>query len=152
MMQPRFVDTYGYQTKLVIPNADFVVYGHPTNFNYFVNTDVTAAQDADRAYQTSSRKGHTRRKYVGDPNPRSVAATSYTYVDDPGRKIGNSIPGWSFILDDGTERRQFTCSGDVLMLIAWLEDEMTRDTKLYTNGARYIIKAAVAEGGLVADS
>ena len=59
---------------------------------------------------------------------------------DPGRKVGSALPGYSFILDDGTETRQFTTDADVIDLHSYLLGELNADTKLYTQGARYIIK------------
>ena len=61
---------------------------------------------------------------------------------DPGRKVGNALPGYEFILDDGTEKRQFTTDADVMDLHAYLKGELLKQTKLYTNGARYVIEAA----------
>jgi hypothetical protein len=58
---------------------------------------------------------------------------------DPGRKVGNSIPGFSFILNDGTEKRQFTLEGDVMDLHAYLLTELNGFTVLYTQGASYRI-------------
>ena len=64
---------------------------------------------------------------------------------DPGRKVGSAFPGFSFILDDGTERRQFTLEGDVMDLHSYLLSQLNAETKLYTQGARYTINP-VAEG------
>ena len=64
---------------------------------------------------------------------------------DPGRKVGNALPGFSFILDDGIEKRQFTLDGNVMDLHAYLVAQLKVDVKLYTQGARYDI--AKAEGG-----
>lgn len=146
MIEPRFVDSYSYQTKLVVPDQPWLIYGHPANFNHFVTTPLVPASAAGREYQGGQKKAHSRRAYVNDPTPSSVATHGYSYVHDPGRKTGNAIPGWSFILDDGTEKRQFTTTGDVVTLIAYLEDEVKGPTRLYTNGARYDISPA-AEGG-----
>ena len=65
---------------------------------------------------------------------------------DPGRKVGSALPGFSFILDDGTEKRQFTLQGNVMDLHAYLVGELNAETKLYTQGARYVI--APASGAL----
>lgn len=145
-MALRFVDSYGYDTKLVIPDLDWNIYGHPVNFAYFVKTPLVAAVDGERETRTTNRKASTRRRYKGDPNPINVDAHVMDYIYDPGRKVGSAIPGWSFILDDGTERRQFTTTGDVQNLILYLQDELKKDTKLYTQGSSTVIKAA-AEGG-----
>ena len=64
---------------------------------------------------------------------------------DPGRKVGTALPGFSFILDDGTEKRQFTLEGDVMDLHAYLVSEVNAETKFRTQGARYVINPA-AEG------
>ena len=146
MTTPRFVDNLGYQTKLLILGVDFVVYGHPVNFNYFVNTPAVEASSVARQYQTSDRKEHKRRAYKGASVLSTIPATSYSYIDDPGRKIGNAMPGWSFVLTDGIEKRQFTTTADVLQLIAYLEDDASKDLRLYTQGARYTIKAAAGQG------
>lgn len=145
-MSTRFIDTYGYDTKLVVPDQPWAIYGHPTNFNYFVTTPLVPAVSAGRQYQSGIKKAHTRRKYVNDPSPSNVSSHNYAYVDDPGRRVGNAIPGWAFILDDGTEKRQFTTTGDVVTLIAYLEDSVKKDTRLYTQGASTVIKAASADG------
>ena len=65
---------------------------------------------------------------------------------DPGRKVGNALPGFSFILDDGTERRQFTLQGNVMDLHAYLITELNAETKLYTQGARYVITPTAPAG------
>jgi hypothetical protein len=42
----------------------------------------------------------------------------------PGRKVGNALPGEPFILDDGTEKRQFTFAGNVVDLHAFLTSDV----------------------------
>lgn len=149
MNQPRFVDTYGYQTKLTVPDQPWVIYGHPSNFNHFVTTPLVPVAAAGREYQQGNKKSHSRRSYKGDQVTSTVAGHSYGYLHDPGRKTGNAIPGWAFILDDGTEKRQFTTTADVVALVAYLEDEVKAATRLYTNGARYDL-APSAQGNYVA--
>ena len=146
MTEPRFTTNQSYQTKLVVPDQPWYIYGIAANINHFLTTPLTAFTAGDRQYQQVPRKAHTRRQYVGDSTPSSVSATTYAMLDDPGRKTGNSIPGWSFILDDGTEKRQFTTTADVVTLVAWLEDNVKAATRLYTQGARYDL-AAPAQGG-----
>ena len=143
--QPRFVDSYSYQTKLVIPDLDWNIYGHPANFAYFVKTPLVAAQDGAREMKSGSRKAHNRRAYTKAQTTSSVAGHVRDWIYDPGRKVGNAIPGWAFVLDDGTERRQFTTTGDVQNLVLYLQDEVKKVTQLHTQGARYTISPA-AEG------
>ena len=152
MNQPRFVDTYNYQTKLVVPDQPWVIYGHPTNFNHFVTTPLVPITAGDREYQGGTKKAHSRRQYKGDTTPSSVASHGYSYLHDPGRKTGNAIPGWNFILDDGTEKRQFTTTADVVTLVAYLESDVKAATRLYTSGARYDLVPAEEGGYVAADS
>ena len=127
-------------------DTTFFIYGEPANINYFVNTDLTPISEEGTENKQVSVKAHTRRRYVGDENPINVSSASRTFLVDPGRKIGNALPGSPFILDDGTEKRQFTLQGDIIDLHAWLVGEASMDLKLYTNtGTRYTI--AAAEGG-----
>ena len=137
MTEVRFVNTYSYRTKLVVPDQPWFIYGNPANINYFLTTPLVPATEGGREYQSSQVKAHSRRRYVGDPTPSNVAAHTYAYLDDPGRKTGNAIPGWSFILSDGTEKRQFTTTGDVITLVAFLEGAVSKECRLYTQGARY---------------
>jgi hypothetical protein len=145
-MATRFVDTYGYDTKLVVPSVDWFIYGHPQNFAYFVETPLVPAVEGGRVTKQGNKKTHTRRRYVGDPSPVTVAGHIFDYLYDPGRKVGSAIPGWSFILDDGVEKRQFTTTGDVQNLVLYLQDNIKMTCKLYTQGASTVIKKT-ANGG-----
>jgi hypothetical protein len=130
----------GYDTKLVVPGNPWFIYGIPTNINYFLTEPLVPVAARGVEYQTGTRKEHKRRKYVGDPTPSTIPEHPYAYMDDPGRKVGNALPGWSFILDDGTEKRQFTTTADVVTLVAFLETAVKGYTRLYTQGARYKLK------------
>jgi hypothetical protein len=145
-MATRFVDTYSYQTKLVVPEVNWCIYGNPQNFNYFVTTPLVPAVDAGRVTKTGTKKTHPRRRYVGDPSPMTVEGHTFDYLYDPGRRVGSAIPGWSFILYDYTEKRQFTTTGDVQNLVLYLQDNLKRTTRLYTQGASTDIKIS-ANGG-----
>ena len=147
MIESRLVWDQGYRTKLVIPDANWCIYGHPTNFNYFVNTPLVPAVNGERVFTTKNKSEHKRRRYVGDPAPSNVSAHSYGHVYDPGRKTGRAIPGWSFILSDGVEKRQFTTTGDVILLTDYLEKNLKMKCRLYTQGANTEIAAATAGGG-----
>ena len=125
---------------------DFSIYCIPANFNYFVKTDLVPDTEEGVVNKQSSVSAHTRRKYIDDPAPSNVSGHSREYMYDPGRKVGNSIPGFSFILDDGVEKRQFTLDGNVMDLHAYLVSDLSVDVKLYTQGARYVIEAAAGEG------
>lgn len=117
----------------------------PANFNYFVDTDLTPDEEAGATNSQSNVKAHNRRLYYNDDTGVNVDAHQREYMTDPGRKVGAALPGYDFILDDGTERRQFTTNADVMDLHAYLVSDLSAKTKLYTQGARYVITPA--EGG-----
>ena len=131
--------------KCTPTGQDFAIWCIPTNFNYFVKTDLVPDSADSVVNKQTSVKAHTRRKYKGDPAPANVGQSTRDFMVDPGRKVGNALPGFSFILDDGTEKRQFTLQGNVMNLHAYLVTELNAETKLYTQGARYVITPA-AEG------
>lgn len=115
------------------------IYAEEANINHFLSTPLAPASAGSIVNKTSEVKTSTRRQYVGDPTPINVSAHSRTFMYDPGRKVGNSLPGEPFILDDGTEKRQFTFAGNVVDLHAFLMSDVVEETKLYTTGARYVI-------------
>lgn len=132
--------------KCTPTGRDFSIWCIPANFNYFVKTELTPDSVGAVVNKQTSVSAHQRRKYVGDPAPSNVSGHGREFMYDPGRKVGSALPGFSFILDDGTEKRQFTLDGDVMDLHAYLVSEVNNETKLYTQGARYVI-AAATEGG-----
>ena len=132
--------------KCTPDGAEFSVWCIPDNFNYFVTTPLTPDSDGGIVNSQSNVKAHTRRQYAGDLITMNVAAHTREYMIDPGRKVGSALPGFSFILDDGTEKRQFTLEGNVMDLHAYLVTELKKETKLYTQGARYVVTPAGESG------
>ena len=126
----------------------FFIYGEPANINYFVTTPLTPVSEEGAQTRQASVSAHTRRRYAGDVNPINVSGSQREYLYDPGRKIGNALPGSSFILNDGTEKRQFTLQGDVVDLHAYLVGEAAMDLTLHTaSGTKYTIAAASGDAG-----
>ena len=115
------------------------IYGEAANINYFLTTPLTPASEGGIVNKTSNVKAHTRRRYVGDKTPSNVSGGERVYMYDPGRIRLNVLPGEPFILDDGTEKRQFTFTGNVVDLHAFLMSDVKEETKLYTTGAPYVI-------------
>lgn len=130
--------------KHSVDGQDLAIIGETPNINYFLKTALTPDSETDVVNKTSTKKAHTRRKYVNDPAPSNVVQHSYEFMYDPGRIDLQTLPGIPFILDDGTEKRQFTCVGDVMDLHAFLVGNAKMDLKLYTSGPPYVIKAADA--------
>ena len=115
------------------------IYAEEANINYFLTTPLEPASVGSVVSKTAVVKAHTRRQYVGDPTPVNVSGGDRVFMYDPGRKVGNALPGEPFLLDDGTEKRQMTFSGNVVDLHAFLLSDVKEETKLYTTGARYVI-------------
>lgn len=125
--------------KMTPDGQDFSIWGIPANINYFISATLVPDSEESVVNKTTSVKAHTRRRYVGDPAPINVSGHGRTFMYDPGRKVGNALPGFSFILDDGTEKRQFTLEGDVMDLHAYLLTTLNNPTRLFTQGASYTI-------------
>ena len=142
----RFVQGTVPAQELAVVGHSWNIWAIPANFNYFVDTDLVPAENEGSEERTASKSSHTRRRYVGDDAPINVGAHSYTYLYDPGRKVGSALPGYSFILDDGTEKRQFTTNAPVASLYGYLLADLSNKTALYTQGARYILDPAAGDG------
>lgn len=121
---------------------NFSIIGETPNINYFLKTSLTPDSVGGVVNDTTTRKESKVRRYVGDPTPFTRPGGPMRYMYDPGRIDLQTLPGRSFILDDGTEKRQFTLVGDVMDLHAFLVTEAKADLKLYTQGAPYVIAAA----------
>ena len=130
--------------KFVPEGFELAIYAEEANINYFLTTPMTPASVGAVVSKTATVKASTRRQYVGDPTPVNVSGGERVYMYDPGRKVGNALPGKPFILDDGTEKRQMTFSGNVVDLHAFLLSDVKEETKLYTTGARYVIPKPTA--------
>lgn len=131
--------------KCTPDGKDFSIWCIPANFNYFVTSPLTPDTVDGVVNKSTTVKAHYRKRFVGDLEGSNVKTHSRDYMYDPGRKVGNALPGFSFILDDGIEKRQFTLDGNVMDLHAYLVSQLKVDVKLYTQGGRYDI--AKAEGG-----
>jgi hypothetical protein len=125
--------------KCTPTGKDWSIWCIPENFNYFVKTELEPDSDGGVTNVSQNVKAHSRRLYYNDIIKVNVSAHSREVLVDPGRKVGSALPGYSFILDDGTEKRQFTTDADVVDLHAYLLTEVNAVTKLYTTGARYVI-------------
>ncbi len=130
--------------KHTIDGQDLAIIAETANINYFLKTELVPDSVDGVVNKTSTRKAHTRRKYVGDPAPSNVTSHSYEFMFDPGRIDLQTLPGRPFILDDGIERRQMTFVGDVIDLHSFLVSDAARDMKLYTVGPPYVITTTEA--------
>lgn len=132
--------------KCTPAGKDWSIWCIPANFNYFVKTDLVPDSEEGTTNGQSTVKAHERRLYYNDIIKVNVSASTREYMVDPGRKVGSALPGYSFILDDGTEKRQFTTNATVMDLHAYLLTEINNATLLYTEGARYALAVAAENG------
>ena len=130
--------------KMVPAGTDIAIYGEPANINYFLNTDLTPVSETGAVDKTTTVKSHTRRRYATDSSPVNVSGSSREFLYDPGRRNGSAIPGNPFILDDGTERRQFHYTGTLMDLHAFIKGDASMDLVLFSQSAAYDIAAAEA--------
>ena len=128
--------------KHSIDGKDLAIIGETANINFFVTTPLTPDSVVGVVNKSTTKKQHTRRKYVGDPAPSTVTQHAVEFMYDPGRIDLQTLPGKSFVLSGGGEKRQFTYVGDVKDLHAYLLGDAAMDLKLYTTGAPYVIAAA----------
>ena len=128
--------------KMTIPGGAVTIIGEPANINYFINTDLVPDSEANTENRQSAVRAHTRRQYVGDPTAINVSQSNRTWLYDPGRRNGAAIPGNPFVLDDGTEKRQFHYTGNFIDLHAFLVGEASMDLTLYSQSAAYSIAEA----------
>ena len=142
----RFVEPTVPAQKLAVVGHTWNIWAIPANFNYFVDTALSPVSEEGSEERTATRSAHTRRRYVGDSAPINVSGSSYSYLYDPGRKIGNALPGWSFILDDGTEKRQFTTTATYAQLYGYLLADLTNTTTFYSEGSSVELVPEAGDG------
>ena len=133
--------------KMVPAGKDIAIYGEPDNINYFVETDLVPASAGSVVNKTANVSSSTRRRYAGDSSPSNVKSHTREFLFDPGRRNGAAVPGKPFILDDGTEKRQFSFTGNFMDLHAYLVGEAAMALTLYSPSAAYSIAKAGGGGG-----
>ena len=126
-------------------DSNISIIGETANINYFLKTALTPDSVGGVVNDSTSRKESKVRRYVGDPTPYTRPGGPMRFMKDPGRIDLQTLPGSSFILDDGVEKRQFTFTGAVIDLHAFLVGDAKMDLKLYTTGAPYVIAAASSQ-------
>ena len=120
------------------------------NLNFYLKTNLTAADLGDPVNKQVAVKAHTRRQYPGDASQINVAGASREFVVDPTRRSGNGLPGRSImmVMDaglPGEERRTFTLKGRWVDFHAWMTTNAKAQVDIINNtGARYTIPATTA--------
>ena len=126
--------------KHSIQSGKAAIYAETANLNYFLKEDLEPDTAGGVTNQQASVSSYTRRIFPGDISPATVSAHTREYLVDPGRKNGVATPGQEMILDDGTEKRQFTYVGPWTEVHAFLTSGLkVGTTKCYSASARYDI-------------
>ena len=149
--QPRFVDgTIGGYYKYVETNPtagdELILWTiAPANLSYFIDiaaAGLEPAASADVVVGATETKGgsSTVQRFPGDPNGFSRSNTSKIVMKNRTVRHGRALPGKSFILEDDTEKRQFTYQGDLKNLHALLVAHLKMEVKFtHFNGSWEII-------------
>ena len=122
-----------------VDGFELAIYAETANINFFLNTPLAPVSVDGVVNKTSTVKAFTRRQYKGDPSLINVSGHDRTFMYDPGRKNGNSLPGDPFILSAGGEKRRFTFTGNVIDLHAFLTSDVKAETRFYSPSASYVI-------------
>ena len=95
------------------------------NLTYFADTAALVDKTASGVDKQILVKAHTASRFMRDPAPYQVQATSYQRSYGAGLNKG-ALPGYTvtFVSDaglPGEERRQFQYTGTLSALVAWLK-------------------------------
>lgn len=118
----------------VIPDSGTIkggdLYDKFGNLTYFA--DVTALDDKARTGQDLSVQvsAHSTNSFMGDPAPSSVKAHT-RYVSTGLRRSKGGYPGYTITLSDGTETRDFSYTGTMSGLVAWLKTTAKVEVNLF---------------------
>ena len=97
------------------------IYDKYSNLQYFA--DVTGLEDlastggTDTEYQ---RKAFTRKPYLNSKASISVPQTTVNVVTGVNQSKG-ALPGYTFFLQSGTEKRAFTTTASISAVWSWLK-------------------------------
>ena len=129
----------------VIPNQGTMrggdLYDRYDNFEYFADTTALTEKVSQSVDVQISRKALSRSAFMRDPAPASVAGTTYN------RSVGlygskGAYPGRAvvFVSDaglPGEERRQFSWTGTMSALVAWLKTTANMAIDIHVDGTPY---------------
>ena len=102
------------------------VYAIEDNWNYFVtDTADVAGTTVSKTYRVPGSQVH---RFPGDPLPFNRGAYTATRALPVAR--GRALPGKPFILSDGIETRQFSFTGSLTSLYAYVMSAAKKDFTL----------------------
>ena len=100
------------------------------NLAYFAVVDALEDKTQTQRDLQVSVKSHARKKFLGDPSPGTVKASTRN-VSMGIRRTKGAVPGYKITLDDGLEKRVFQYTGTMSCLYAWLKDTAARPIDLF---------------------
>ncbi len=117
-----------------------------TNLAYFADVDALVDKTQTGTDLAVSVKQHTRSRFMGDPAPSTVKASTRN-ISVNIRQTKGAIPGYTIGLSSGTENRQFQYTGSMSGLYAWLKTTALVQIDLTgPSGTPYDPIPAVSEG------
>ena len=133
--EPISYDTFSH----TVEGKEVKVYAIAANWNYFVTDTADVAGSA--VSKTYSVPGSQVHRFPGDPLPFNRGSYSATRTLPVAR--GRAIPGKPFVLTDGIETRQFSYTGSLTSLYAYVTSAVKKDCTLVSSAgkARPIKKA-----------
>lgn len=134
----------------VIPDSSNIkggdLYDKFGNLSYFADVDGLEDKATTGADISPSVSAHSRNSFMRDPAPSSVKAHT-RYVSTGLRQSKGGFPGFVITLSDGVETRDFSYTGTMSGLVAWLKDNAKVDISLYgPTGTPYDTILAVQAG------
>ena len=118
----------------VIPDSSTIkggdLYDKFGNLTYFADTSSLSDKATTGQDLSVSVSGHTRSSFMGDPAPSTVTAHT-RYVSTGLRQSKGGFPGFGITLSDGTETRDFSYTGTMSGLVAWLKTTAKVNITLY---------------------
>jgi len=134
----------------VIPDSSNIkggdLYDKFGNFGYFA--DVTALEDKTTTGEdkVSTVKTYSRNSFMRDPAPSSVDSHQ-RYFSTGLRRSKGGYPGFDITLSDGIETRDFTYTGTMSALVAWLKTKAKVDINMFgPTGTPYKTIPAASQG------
>jgi hypothetical protein len=118
----------------VIPDTGTVkggeLYDKFGNLSYFADVDGLEDKTTTGQDLAVSVSAHSTNSFMGDPAPSSVRAHT-RYLSTGLRRSKGGYPGYPVTLSDGTETRDFSYTGTMSGLVAWLKTTAKVDINLF---------------------
>lgn len=123
-----------YNHAYVIPDQGSmkggVLYDKYSNLAFYADVSGLEDKTSDQRDLQVSVKSHTRAKWMGDPAPGTVAASTRN-VSMGIRQAKGALPGVTIFLSAEGEKRAFTYSGGLSGLFSWLKTTASKEVRMF---------------------